>query len=322
MKPFSTPIRDQCELRSATFRSSFVHRNSNLAHSYPFVVALRGHRYVAAPLTLGPSASCSSRNPDPLITDRCPTDISLQSCSVHTLFTLHSHCSRYFLRGEGGGMPSATSLCRHVTSRASVTRNSCLFVVLLPPASTRKTRKYTPVHGPVYEKYTMFMRSYTKYTQKNISSRGRPQTSDLVLGKALHPSLFRVLSRSFRFFPHPLPPGDSPKLCRQLRRKLCRVPRHPRSALCSNSAVRSPKWFPTSPRRLLIGVHWCPFVVSLALFRNSDFGFLSDFGIRFSDLHSYSPKPIQANVSVRPFFGGFQHEEPVYVISRMLMKHG
>ena len=40
-------------------------------------------------------------------------------------------------------------------------------------------------------------------------------------------AFFPVFSAFFWFFPHPLPPRGLPKLCRQLRRKLCRVPRHP-----------------------------------------------------------------------------------------------
>ena len=100
----------------------------------------------------------------------------------------------------------------------------------LCPASTRKTRKtrkYAEVHGPVHEKYTTFMRSYTKYTQKNFSppvDALKPRTSQPG-PSALVQQSFRALSRCFSFFPvfprsstlfRPPPPQACRSLCRNL----------------------------------------------------------------------------------------------------------
>ena len=109
MKPFSMPIVKLPE-RASEFAIP--------VYSCPFMVAvaLPRHRYLAAPLTLGSSASCSSRkrNPDPPITDHCHTDSLpnlLRSHSVHTAFTLFT----LFFKG-GGGRHSF----RHVAGRSSL----------------------------------------------------------------------------------------------------------------------------------------------------------------------------------------------------------
>ena len=132
MKPFSMPIRDQCELRRANIRprSSFVPRNSNLVDSCPFVVALAlpRHRYVAASSTFVASASRSSRkrNPDPLITDHCSTDNSLsnllRSHSVHTPFTLFT----LFFKG-GRGQHAFPYVARSLRTHTSFLARERLF---------------------------------------------------------------------------------------------------------------------------------------------------------------------------------------------------
>ena len=117
----------------------------------------------------------------------------------------------------------------------------------LCPASTRKTRKYTPVHGPVHEKYTTFMRSYTKYTQKRIPSLDALKPRTFQPGPSAQSfAFFRDVSRSFRFFHDlplslvPLPPGLRFHPICTLHSQLCirsAPPGAPKSALRSPQSL-------------------------------------------------------------------------------------
>ena len=199
MKSFSMPIRDKSELRRATFRSSLVPRNSNLAHSCPFVVAL------ALP-----------RNP------------RFQSPPSHSVEEDRHPFSprRYVARRSSLGPP-----CRLRSQPAR--QPSTPMPVHGRHASTRT------VHGASTRKYTTFMRAYTKYTENFVDSlEPRPSQPSPFASVHNHSrsftnihttppggrgvsmvrryvatspvalrSSFPVFSAFFRFFPHPLPPG-------------------------------------------------------------------------------------------------------------------
>ena len=247
MKPFSMPIRDKSEPRRANIR---LLRSWNLpdwvfatsprryvASRFslrPFLVALPQPRCVAASSPLESSASPSSRkrNPDPLITDQCPTDNSLQTCSVHTLFTLHSHCSRYFLRGEGASMLSLSRYApvspvhfKHTNdtpkTHEEITKTPTKSpkhtkIIFSPPKSlprpyiaTLPVAPLSSIRGPLPRiPRSRFALRTSIAGNKLVAGSGSQFRGSPAFRSAFEPRTFpSFLSRSFRFFPAPLPPG-------------------------------------------------------------------------------------------------------------------